>query len=184
MVGGLNVKYLVISDNHGDREILATLFDQYRDQVDGIFHCGDSELKADDAVFKDVSVVEGNNDPRGEFSDDIERDDHGEHVFMTHGDLYGVSMGLTHLSLKAQSVNASLVFYGHTHQLAAEMVDDCLYLNPGSISLPRGTYAPVGGTYALIDTTPAIVTVTFYDRQQQPVPGLQFEFTRQTQKGR
>lgn len=178
------MKYLVISDNHGDREILATLFAKYRNQVDGIFHCGDSELKADDAVFKGVSVVEGNNDLRGEFSDDIERDDHGEHVLMTHGDLYGVSMGLTHLSLKAQSVNASLVFYGHTHQLAAEMVADCLYLNPGSISLPRGAYTSVGGTYALVNTTSTTVAVTFYDRQRHQVPGLQFEFTRQTQKGR
>lgn len=178
------MNYLVISDNHGDREILATLFARYRGNIDGIYHCGDSELKADDAVFDNVSVVEGNNDLRGEFPDDVERDTGGEHVLMTHGDLYGVSMGLTHLSLKAQSVNATLVFYGHTHQLAAEMVGDCLYLNPGSISLPRGTYAPVGGTYALVNTTPTSVAVAFYDRQSQLVPGLQFKFTRQAQKGR
>ena len=56
------MKLLAVSDNHGDRQILQTIFDAYRDQVDAIFHCGDSEMPVDDPLFKDVYVVKGNND--------------------------------------------------------------------------------------------------------------------------
>ncbi len=40
---------------------------------------------------------------------------------MTHGHLYDVSMSLTRLDLKAREIGASVVLFGHTHRLAAEM---------------------------------------------------------------
>ena len=39
------MRYLVVSDNHGDREILVKLLDKYHANVDYFFHCGDSELR-------------------------------------------------------------------------------------------------------------------------------------------
>lgn len=172
------MKILVISDNHGDQAILKTVFDGFRDQVDAIFHCGDSETDQTNPVFNNVAVVEGNNDPRGAFPDDVVQAVGNETVFMTHGDLYGVSMGLTHLSLKAQEVGATLAFFGHTHQLGAESEEGSVYVNPGSISLPRGEYASIGGTFAIVTSTPTAVQVDFYDRHLDRLPELQTNFER------
>ena len=40
--------YLIVSDSHGDRDILCKLVKNYTGKVDAMFHCGDSELKSDD----------------------------------------------------------------------------------------------------------------------------------------
>lgn len=172
------MKFLVISDNHGDRDILVKVFEAYQHQVDAIFHCGDSEMAADDSLFDHVVTVAGNNDYQGGFKDDQLVNINNESVFLTHGDRYGVNMGLTHLSLKAQEVDANFCFYGHTHQLAVEQDHGCIYLNPGSISLPRGEFASLGGTFAVIEVNAAQVTVDYFDRQLRQVPGLHIGLTR------
>lgn len=46
------MQYLFVSDAHGDRDILVTLFTKYRGVVTQIFYNGDSELPASDNVFK------------------------------------------------------------------------------------------------------------------------------------
>lgn len=178
MVGGLVLKILVISDNHGDRPILQTVFNKYRNDVDAIFHCGDSEMQPSDPFFKDVFVVQGNNDDDADFPDDITTEVAHECVFMTHGDLYGVNMSMTRLDLKAREIGADIVLYGHTHRLAAELVQNRLYVNPGSISLPRGEFAALGGTFALIETHGAEIKVDFYDRQMHRVDKISQQFTR------
>lgn len=171
------MKILAISDNHGDREILQTIFDQYRSQVDAIFHCGDSEMTLDDPLLKDVYIVTGNNDFGADFPDDITKDINGYRVFMTHGDLYGVSMSMTRLDLKSREIDADIVLYGHTHQLAAEMSQNRLFVNPGSISLPRGEYAGIGGTYAIIETVDDQIRVDFFDRGMNEIDDLSQAFS-------
>ena len=54
------MRYLVVSDNHGDRDILVDLVDRYRSEVDIFFHCGDSELEASDPLWDTFQVVQGN----------------------------------------------------------------------------------------------------------------------------
>ena len=56
------MKYLVVSDNHGDRRILVDLFAYYKDQVDLMIHCGDSELSVNDELWQEAYVVTGNCD--------------------------------------------------------------------------------------------------------------------------
>lgn len=55
-------KFLIVSDNHGDREILSDIIARWRPKVAGIFFNGDSELSAKDTVFDGVSTVIGNMD--------------------------------------------------------------------------------------------------------------------------
>lgn len=172
------MKLLAVSDNHGDRQILQTIFEAYRNQVDAIFHCGDSEMTVDDPLFKDVYVVKGNNDYGTTFPTELQPVIGETKVFMTHGHLYDVSMSLTRLDLRARELGAAVVLYGHTHQLAAEMSQGRLYVNPGSISLPRGQYAAIGGTFAIINALPAQFTVDFYDRQLNRIDQLHQQFKR------
>ena len=62
--------------------------------------------------------------------------------------------------------------------LGAEKIDGKLFINPGSISLPKGPYAYLKGTYAILTVQPEKFIVQFYTRDLQPVPGLKFEFDR------
>ena len=56
--------------------------------------------------------------------------------------------------------------------------DGMLMINPGSISLPRGQYAGLGGTYAVVEATGERFVVDYYDRNNQPVTDLHFVFNR------
>ncbi|MFC6181113.1 metallophosphoesterase [Lactiplantibacillus daowaiensis] len=170
------MKCLVVSDSHGDRQILVDLLAAYQGKVDAFFHCGDSELQVDDDVFKNMAVVQGNMDFDDRLPDEVVKTVAGVKVYMTHGHLVGVNLSLDHLLANAQQHGAQLAFFGHTHQLGVERHAGTLILNPGSISYPRGEFTRIGGTYAIVETDGQTVDVQYYDRQQQPVPELKFHF--------
>jgi putative phosphoesterase len=170
------LKYLVVSDNHGDRKILADLFAHYQGKVDYIFHCGDSELPVDDELWQQAYVVTGNCDYDPKYKKSQLVDTGVDRVYMTHGHLSDVRFGITHLGLEAQAVDASVVLFGHTHQIGCEKVGQRLFLNPGSISQPRGPIQVK--SYAIIDSTPEAYYVQYYDREFQAVSELSFVFKK------
>ena len=53
-----------------------------------------------------------------------------------------------------------------------------LLVNPGSISQPRGQYAYIGGTFAIIDIAKDSYEVQFYNRELRPIKELNFVFKR------
>lgn len=154
------MKVLVVSDNHGNREALLHLKEMYTGKVDAFFHCGDSELEADDIAVEGYNIVRGNCDfgriyPTEWFG---EVDNHK--ILVTHGHLFNIKMNLVILRDRAKSRKAEYVFFGHTHELGCEYNGGILYLNPGSISLPRGRFEK---TYALVEDTGTEIIVTFLD---------------------
>ena len=157
------MKALFISDNHGDAAILERVKEGLADQVDAMFHCGDSNLSPDDPALAGFQVVVGNTDwdPFPRVVDHVVGD---EHVFVTHGHLYGVNQSLLNLKLAAKEAGATVAAHGHTHQLACQVVDGILLLNPGSISQPRGEYDYLGGTFAMVETTPEHFIVRYFNR--------------------
>lgn len=170
------MKILVVSDSHGDRKIVQQLVDRYDGQVNGIFHCGDSELLQDDPLVNKMHIVQGNMD-FADFPDhELQRIDH-QTVMVTHGHHQNVNDGLLNLELYARSLSANVVLYGHTHQLGATFDDNMLFINPGSISQPRGEYAPLGGTYAIVSSNDQQYTTQYYSRNFQPIDNLRFNFT-------
>ncbi|MGY5338854.1 YfcE family phosphodiesterase [Levilactobacillus spicheri] len=175
-------RWLVISDNHGDREILPDLRRKLRPDV--TFHCGDSEMTADDPWFlaPNTYVVRGNMDIDDGFPLALTPKIDGAQVLLTHGHRDAVHWDLTKLQLHAEAVQADAVFFGHTHELAVEMTGGRLYLNPGSISQPRGEFRSLGGTCALVTVTPEQWLVQYYTRDGRPVTRLKFSFER-PQKG-
>lgn len=170
------MKYLVVSDNHGDREILVDLFSHYRGKVDYIFHCGDSELASNDPLWEGVSVVTGNTDSDSGYEKAQVVDTGEDVVYLTHGHLSGVKMGLTQLDMQAQEDKATIALFGHTHQLGCEVNKGRLFLNPGSILQPRGRI-PIK-TYAIIESTEASFQVQYYDRNFEPIEDLAFIFNK------
>ncbi|WP_010234483.1 YfcE family phosphodiesterase [Clostridium arbusti] len=58
-------------------------------------------------------------------------------LFITHGHEYNVKNSLVNLKYKALEIGADIVLFGHTH--VAKIVEDegILFINPGSVSMPR-----------------------------------------------
>ncbi len=170
------MKYLVVSDNHGDHNILVEIVNRYVGTVDHMFHCGDSELKASDELWEHFTVVGGNCDYDPEYKMEQVVTIGQDVIYLTHGHRSNVQFGLTTLSLQAQEAGANIALFGHIHQAVAEMDKKRLFVNPGSISQPRG---PVQiPSYAIIDSEEAGYHIQFYNRAHQAIEELAADFSR------
>lgn len=170
------MKYLVMSDSHGDREIVYRVTEHFKNQVDYIIHCGDSELPSNEAVWQEVVVVTGNCDYDNGYQEVQIIHTPLDCIYVTHGHLSGVRMGITKLGLQAQEANASIVLFGHTHEIGCEKVGQRLFLNPGSISFPRGRLNYQ--SFAIIESTDNSWDIQYYTRDFQPINDLHFTFAK------
>ncbi|WP_018921648.1 metallophosphoesterase [Salsuginibacillus kocurii] len=153
---------LIISDTHGDRTELAKVIARHANDTEAIIHCGDSELEGTDEVLKGVNIVKGNCDFGTDFSEETLLEIEGQRVFVTHGHLHNVKM--THLNLlyRAEESGADLVCFGHSHSVAAFHERGVVFVNPGSLLLPR---QPREATYAICRLTEkGIEDVRFFER--------------------
>ena len=172
------MRALIVSDNHGDEKILEDIQEKFANQVDALIHCGDSELQNDSEAMTNFKAVKGNNDWGLDYSAQLQLTVNGVKFLVVHGDHDRVNYSLTPLMLKAESLDEQVVCYGHTHQLAVSMESGILFINPGSISLPRGEYSRIGGTFAIVEVTEQQFIVDYYNRNCVPIPELHFEFNR------
>ena len=169
------MKILVVSDNHREEKILTEIVQKMGNQVDLMIHCGDSELAPDQEPMSNFKAVKGNNDYGLSYPNELVINAGQEQLYLTHGHLQRVNFSLTPLMLTGQEKGASIVCYGHTHQLGAVYDHQMLIINPGSISFPRGEYAKLGGTFA----QPERFIVDYYNREIEAVTKLHCEFRRQ-----
>lgn len=170
--------YLIISDAHGDRSILEKIVNAYRGKVRAMFYNGDSELDASDELFNDLLPVIGNMDYDEMFPADRDYQDSELTLYQTHGHLYHTEMDLNRLREAVSNKQVAVVTSGHTHVIGAEIIDGRLFVNPGSISLPKGPYAYLGGTYAILSVDPDAYRVTYFNRDMEPVEGFSFTFKK------
>ncbi len=131
------MQLLIMSDTHGDKSIISKVISYYPD-ADVCIHCGDSELAYGDETLTDFYYVHGNCDRNSQFAEEQIIKAENRIIYVTHGHLYNVKSTLMPLSYRAQEVNADIVCFGHSHLLGAEMIGSTLFLNPGSLSAPRG----------------------------------------------
>lgn len=153
------MRALIVSDSHGLREPLQEISNRHRNEVDIMIHCGDSELELDAKELKDYKVVRGNCDFRGEFPDEVILGEQDFTLYATHGHLHSIKQTLLKLHYRCREVGATIACFGHSHVLGAEVIDGILFVNPGSILLPRMRNEK---TYAIIDTDGKSATVHFY----------------------
>src|SRR5699024_8563882 len=128
-------KVLVISDSHSLTERIDSIANRH--DVQKKIHCGDSELAHDAQQLDDFVVVRGNCDWDSSFPEDEIIDIAGLRIFVTHGHLYGVKSSLLQLQYRALEEGADIVLFGHSHVAYCEKFDNVMYINPGSIRLPR-----------------------------------------------
>jgi uncharacterized protein len=153
-------KVLILSDSHGLTTELLHIKEKHEDEVDILLHCGDSELRADNPALEGFIVVRGNCDIDEDFPEDSVQTVGNRRMMITHGHLYRVKSSLTSLSYRAQELNAQIVCFGHSHILGAEMLNGILFLNPGSIRLPRQRKEK---TYCILELLDDKIILNVYD---------------------
>ncbi len=138
------MKAIIVSDIHGGFDNLKEIIKNNPD-FDYLICCGDflsyGRSSSDDVEIlnsnnKKIFAVCGNCDHFREGLLDFSLNDYvvfpldGKIVFLTHGHRYNRHSHPT--------VDFDIYIQGHTHVPLMEMEGDKLYLNPGSISYPRG----------------------------------------------
>ncbi|WP_139490217.1 metallophosphoesterase family protein [Brevibacillus dissolubilis] len=171
---------LIMSDTHGlVREVKQVV---ERHQVDMILHCGDFCTDKSKEPFTAMKLVRGNCDTDRDVPEERTTHHGALTIYQTHGHLYGVKSSLLKLHYRGEETGANVVIFGHSHYPVCAEERGILFLNPGSLQLPRGFEVP---TYAILtetksDADSVDVTVTFYDHNGQvnPKRGGQFSLRR------
>lgn len=168
------MKVLLLSDSHGLTKELEDIRNRHKDEVDFLLHCGDSELPAASSALAPYKGVRGNCDFDSGLPNEIIEDINGNTLYMTHGHLYNVKVTLMNLKYRALEVNAKIVCYGHTHIAGAEIIDNIVLINPGSIRLPMVRKQK---TYAILNVEESLAKITFYEVNGQEVKEMSKQFT-------
>ena len=152
------MQILVMSDTHGDSDVIEKVRGFFPN-IDTFIHCGDSELPFSHKALNGMKKVRGNCDIDQAFPDEAVFDIEDVTVFVTHGHLFNVKTSILSLSYRAKEVDAQIVCFGHSHILAAEMIEDVLFLNPGSLLKPRGRKEK---SFALVEIEDTYFEVKFF----------------------
>lgn len=169
-------QFVVMSDSHGDYDIVKDIKDRYQGKVDAIFHNGDSELKSSDPVWDGIYVVRGNCDYDDGYPENNVVELNGITIAQTHGHLYQINFMWDRLDLFAQEAGADICLYGHLHRASAWRMEDIVFINPGSVLQPRGEV--MEKLYTLVTVTDTTIKVDFYTCNHELYPQLSQEFTR------
>ncbi|MBS2969926.1 metallophosphoesterase [Metabacillus sp. KIGAM252] len=165
---------LIMSDSHGFTDELEEITARHKDEVAAVIHCGDSELQADDPGIRSMWIVGGNCDFDGRLPDELVKEAGPYRFLIAHGHLHSVKSTLNNLKYKAQEAGASIVCFGHTHIAGSEMNGNILFINPGSVRLPR---VRPERSYAIITLDGKQADVLFYDFSGNPIKELEKTYT-------
>ncbi|MGM0378647.1 MAG: YfcE family phosphodiesterase [Bacillota bacterium] len=143
------MKALIISDSHGVRKTLLKVINS--ENPDRVFFLGDyiSDAKFIKKNTKvKIDCVKGNLDYDEQGNNDLVLNFLNKRVFLTHGHKYNVKRNFYKLFLRAKELEVDYVFFGHTHKYKQFQKDNITFINPGSISKPRGQR---NGSYVIIN---------------------------------
>ena len=138
-----NYKILVASDSHGRVDMLMEAISRNPD-LDAVIFLGDgiSDMEFVSQYFRARAcawyAVKGNCDFERIFRDaPLEKTQlleiGGKRILYTHGDAYGVKLGMEELYSLAERSRADIVLYGHTHRRSEEYRFGKYFVNPGSL---------------------------------------------------
>ena len=138
------MRIIVLSDTHGNPKVLETILTRHAD-ADACIHLGDSEgdvklfLSCHPEWESKFYAVRGNCDfnsslPISRTIDLIP----GHRIFAVHGHRHAIRYTPDILVEEAIAEGCNIVLHGHTHVPAwQEFGEGNLYLNPGSLSIPK-----------------------------------------------
>ena len=136
------MKIIVITDTHNYIDYARMIINKTAGVTD-VIHLGDMVLDAVElsSLFPKINFhfVKGNNDWLSNANEELFMCACGHNILAVHGHQYRVKNGLLNISLKARSVGADVVLFGHTHIMCDTESNGIRFINP----------SPMG--YAIID---------------------------------
>lgn len=133
------MKILITSDTHG-YYVPVSEYILSHDDIDLLIHAGDGIEDVKNIYYEtgiNYYTVKGNNDYFSNESYDKIIQILNKKIFITHGHNYKIDYYFDKILEKSKSLKADITIFGHTHQYYNNYIDNILFLNPGSISLPR-----------------------------------------------
>lgn len=167
------MQLLIVSDSHGNRQILDELASRYNNIVDAFVHCGDSELSSDDLIWGLMDTVRGNCDFDSGYQDIFVSRGQDYDYLITHGHRHDVKRTLELLKAEAKNENVHLVFYGHSHVLKFDYEDGIYFINPGSIQSPRGNV--LEPTYCLLKVEDSKLAIEVYNYKHEFLENISYK---------
>src|SRR5690625_3524939 len=166
-------RVLIVSDSHGLTDELISIKDRH--QLIYNIHCGDSELDEDSPFLHDYITVKGNCDWNGHFPN-IKKVNIGDLLFLiTHGHLHHVKSSLLNLVYEAKEADVDVVCFGHSHIPYVEKIEQQIFINPGSIRIPKQYAKP---SYVVLEWERRDnVWVNFYDLTGDKITELSKKLT-------
>lgn len=159
------MRIIVISDTHGSRQSLDSVFLRNAD-ADRFIHLGDGERDLDGFLtehpwFSQRTIHVAGNCDFGSLSpgyDILHVFDHK--ILMTHGHIFGVKGGLEPLKDAARRNGCDIIFFGHTHVRYNKYEEGLYILNPGSAGCPHDGTAP---SFGVVNIFPQGVVMNIAD---------------------
>ena len=142
------MKILVFSDSHGKVEPIPYLLDNYKGEVETVVHLGDNvddllQLQSDYSDINFVAVA-GNCD----FGTRAPRERilvfGSKKILLMHGHSHGVKSQYDRLMYYALEKEVDACLFGHSHFPIVFRHESVFFMNPGSLSEPRGNKAGYG----------------------------------------
>jgi putative phosphoesterase len=142
------LKIGIVSDSHGDVYSIKRAITSMG-SMDMIVHLGDfcsDAVRASADLNREIICVRGNCDfsSNAEYERIIEVE--GKRILVTHGHKYNVKADYLGIHYRALEEKVDAVLFGHTHFPEVFERDSIVFVNPGSISRPRGACE----TYAIV----------------------------------
>lgn len=154
------MKIILVSDTHGDNDILYELQARYGNECRYV-HCGD--LSDDPRHYPGWIVVRGNNDYWGDFQEHSVLKIEGHRIYVTHSHNCGYLNRTGCMVSLAKDNECDIVFYGHTHIAKHEYINGVHLINPGSTRFPRDGEGP---RFAIVNIDAVNVDVQFKNINQ------------------
>ena len=134
------MKIAVISDTHGYGGAIQKCVDIVK-EYDLFIHLGDNirdfhEIEKLSGV-KGYGVV-GNTDIGSEGEEIMSVTIEGKNILITHGHRFHVKRNIDALSYYCEENKIHIGLFGHSHVNSICKINGILYMNPGSVILPRG----------------------------------------------
>lgn len=130
------IRYALISDSHNNIHKLDQIICKIRKvPCDAAIFLGD--VAGDGQYLEEnldipVYAVHGNNDWAPIHPSELLHSVEQHKLFITHGDHYGVRLGIQRLAKHAITCDADIALYGHTHIPNVAWYESVLCINPGS----------------------------------------------------
>lgn len=136
----------VISDTHRMSRYIE-IAKGYIENADILIHLGDNTEDIEELTkdFNGITYgVRGNCDFSKKYPKEQLLSIEEKKIFITHGDVYGVKFGIQNIFYRAKELKSDIVLFGHTHQQLLMEEEGILFMNPGSISLPKSDSRSIG----------------------------------------